>query len=299
MMPWNIPGIVREIAIDIIDITVVTILFYKLFMLIRDTRAVQVLKGLIILSLVTMLAQMLQLPVLRWIMGGFWTIGVITAIIVFQPELRNALAQIGANRFTNIFLRPEFINEIGKAVEVFSQRKRGAIIALERNVGLRNYIETGVKINSEVSAELLGTVFTPTTPLHDGAVVIRHDKIAAAACIFPLSRNADIPKSLGTRHRAALGLTEETDAAVIVVSEETGDISLVQDKKILANLTSDTLMREISNLYVTATTAKKHFQWQWKPTLNRRELASNLNIKFIVLCLALLLWYYVKYYLGQ
>lgn len=299
MVPWNIPGIVREITIDIVDITVVTILFYKLFMLIRDTRAVQVLKGLIILSLVTMLAQMLQLPVLRWIMGGFWTIGVITAIIVFQPELRNALAQIGANRFTNIFLRAEFISEIGKAVEIFSQKKRGAIIALERNVGLRNYIETGVKINSEVSAELLGTIFTPATPLHDGAVIIRHDKITAAACIFPLSKNANIPKSLGTRHRAALGLTEETDAAVIVVSEETGGISLVQDKKILANLTADTLMREMSNLYVTATTSKKHFQWQWKPNLNRRELASNLNIKFIALCLGLLLWYYVKYYLGQ
>lgn len=295
----EIPFIIKDVAIGTVDIIVVAFLFYKLFMLIRDTRAVQVLKGLIILSIVTIFAQILQLPVLRWIMGGFWTIGVITAIIVFQPELRNALAQIGANRFANIFLRPEFVTEIGKAIEVCSAKKMGVIIALERATGLRNYIESGAKINSEVTAELLGTIFTPNSPLHDGAVIIRHDRIAAAACILPLSKNSKLPKSVGTRHRAALGLTEETDAAVIVVSEETGDISLVHDKKILSNLTVDTLEKEITNLYASANASSKRFNWQLRPSFNRRDIISNLDVKLISFLLALLLWAYVKYYLGH
>ncbi len=294
-----IPFIIRDVASGTIDIIIVTFLFYKLFMLIRDTRAVQVLKGLIVLSIVTVFAQILQLPVLRWIMGGFWTIGVITAIIVFQPELRNALAQIGANRFTNIFLRPEFVTEIGKAVEVCSAKKMGAIIALERATGLRNYIESGAKINSEVTAELLSTIFTPNSPLHDGAVIIRNDRIAAAACILPLSKSTNLPKSVGTRHRAALGLTEETDAAVIVVSEETGDIALVHDKKILSNLSVETLEKEITNLYASANTVNKRFHWQLRPSFNRRDMVSNLDVKLISFLLALLLWAYVKYYLGH
>jgi diadenylate cyclase len=289
----------KDILVEGLDILVVTYLFYKLFMLIQDTRAVQVLKGLIILSLVTMVAQMLQLPVLRWIMGGFWTIGVITAIIVFQPELRNALAQIGANRITNIFLRPEFVTEIGKAVESCSKKKYGLIIALERAIGLRGYVESGVKMNSEVSAELLGTIFTPNSPLHDGAVIIRHDRVAAAACILPLTKNHSLPKSVGTRHRAALGLTEETDAAVIVVSEETGDISLIMDKKILANLTEEELMKEITNLYASTSAANRHFNWRWWPSFSLRDLSSNLNVKIISLLLALILWYYVKYFLRS
>ncbi|MBI5554392.1 MAG: TIGR00159 family protein [Elusimicrobia bacterium] len=293
----EIPFIIKDVASGTVDIIIVTFLFYKLFMLIRDTRAVQVLKGLIILSMVTIFAQILQLPVLRWIMGGFWTIGVITAIIVFQPELRNALAQIGANRFANIFLRPEFVTEIGKAIEVCAARKMGAIIALERATGLRNYIESGAKINSEVTAELLGTIFTPNSPLHDGAVIIRPDRIAAAACILPLSRNPNLPKSVGTRHRAALGLTEETDAAVIVVSEETGDISLVHDKKILSNLAIDTLEKEITNLYTSA--SSQRFHWQLRPSFNRRDMISNLDVKLISFLLAWLLWVYVKYYLGH
>jgi diadenylate cyclase len=291
--------IFKDLLTETIDIIVVSYLFYKLFMLIQDTRAVQVLKGLIILSLVTMVAQMAQLPVLRWIMGGFWTIGVITAIIVFQPELRNALAQIGANRLTNIFLRPEFVNEIGKAVESCASKKYGLIIALERSIGLRGYMESGVKMNSEVSAELLGTIFTPNSPLHDGAVIIRHDRVAAAACILPLSKNPTLPKSLGMRHRAALGLTEETDAAVIVVSEETGDISLIQDKKIMSGLDVDTLTKDITNLYASASASSKHFRWRWWPSFHRRDMASNLNVKIISLLLALILWYYVKYYLGR
>lgn len=290
--------IIRNIAVETLDILVVTFLFYKLFMLIQDTRAVQVLKGLIILSLITILAQILQLPVLRWIMGGFWTIGVITAVIVFQPELRNALAQIGANRFINVFLRPEFVQEISQAVENCSRNKCGALIVIERGTGLRSYAETGVKVNGEVSAELLGTIFTPNSPLHDGAVIIRHDRLAAAACVLPLSRNRDLPRSLGMRHRAALGLTEETDAAIIVVSEETGEISLIHDKQNLANIKIETLNKEITKLYAN-TTPKKSFHWQWKPSFNRRDLLSNLNIKLISLVMALILWCFVKYFWGR
>lgn len=287
-----------NIFINILDIGIVTYLFYKLFLLIKDTRAVQVLKGLIVLSLVTIVAQMLRLSILRWLMGGFWTIGVITAIIVFQPELRNALAQIGSNRLTNIFLKPEFVDQVVKAVDIFAHKKMGVIIAMERNTGLRNYVDSGVKINSEVSSELLSTIFASNSPLHDGAVIIRNDRIAGAACILPLSRNSNFPKTVGTRHRAALGLSEETDAVIIVVSEETGDISLVVEKKILSNLNAESLKKEIMNLYASASSSKyRPFSLGLKPQLNRRAFRSNLDIKLISLALTLILWYYIKYFL--
>lgn len=214
---------------DLFEILLVAYLIYRILLLWTGTRALQILFGLVLLVAVYAVAQLLELGLISYILSQVFTYGVFALIVVFQPELRNALAQLGRSRLWRILPRMEGVDvaeEIATASARLSRAKIGAIIAIQRKVGLGEYAETGAPIHARVSADLLTTIFTPHSPLHDGAVIIRGDQIVAAGCILPLTQFPISDKSLGTRHRAALGLSEETDAYVVAVSEETSQISL-------------------------------------------------------------------------
>lgn len=214
---------------DLFEILLVAYLIYRILLLWTGTRALQIFFGVVLLVAVYAVARLLDLGLITYILSQLFTYGVFAAIVVFQPELRNALAQLGRSRFWRILPKMEGVDvaeEIAAAAERLSRAKIGAIIAIEREVGLGEYVETGTPISARVSADLMTTIFTPYSPLHDGAVIIRGDQIVAAGCILPLTQFPISDKSLGTRHRAAIGLSEETDAFVVVISEETSQISL-------------------------------------------------------------------------
>jgi len=233
-----------------VEILVLWFIYYTLLVFLKGTRAIQVLRGLIILVIAFFLAQYFGLYTLDWILSRLLTISVIAFLILFQPELRRGLANIGQKQIFNILPgEARIIDELTDAALVLSKRKIGALIAIEREAGLDPYFESGVYLNSKISNELICTIFMPNTPLHDGGIVIREDKIAVAGCLFPLTENPKISKLLGTRHRAAIGLTEETDAVVIVVSEETGGISIAIGGKLTRQLDRDGLVRILKNLY--------------------------------------------------
>jgi diadenylate cyclase len=235
--------------LDLIDIVVVAFIFYKLFMLVKGTRASQMFAGLVLLVVASLVARWFQLNALNWIVDSLKTVWVIAFVIIFQPELRKGLALIGQNRlFLPLIRVQEFgaLGEILKAIEMMSEERIGALIVLEGEVGLRNYEETGTPLNAKVTAELLATLFTPRSPLHDGAAIVRGAEVVAAGCILPLSVNPTLPADLGTRHRAAIGLSEETDAVIIVVSEETGAISIASRGTLKRRLDKGLLRSEMS-----------------------------------------------------
>ncbi len=238
----------------LIEITVLWFVFYLVLLFIKGTRAYQVLKGLAIIFVATAVAaffvtQKLELYALNWIIERFFAIIVVALLILFQPELRQGLARIGQRgMFSLPALEQHIIQEIVTAATLLSKRKIGAIVAIERDASLRIYIESGVSLDAQVTSELIDTIFMPNTPLHDGGVIIRAERILAAGCLFPLSDNPHISKRLGTRHRAAIGLTEETDAVCIVVSEETGSISVAVDGRLMQDLDNDSLEKILKNL---------------------------------------------------
>jgi diadenylate cyclase len=239
--------------IEVIDVAVVAFLLYQLLRLLRGTQGTQILVGLVLLAVVGVVATQLNLVLLSWLFknaGFFILIGV---IVMFQPELRRALDQIGrlgklgrplSGYSTRLY--SQAISEAIRAVERLSVRKNGALIAVERDVGLEDYAATGVKINGEISAEFLQSIFYPNSPLHDGAVIVRGNRIIAAGCLLPLPEEGAVRERLGTRHRAALGLSLASDALVLVVSEETGAISVIEEGKITKNLDGDGLRRVVS-----------------------------------------------------
>ncbi|NIR46091.1 MAG: TIGR00159 family protein [Gemmatimonadetes bacterium] len=233
---------------DLIQIAVVAYLFYRLLLLWAGTRALQMLLGLILLFAAYALAEILQLELLRYLLGFVFTYGVLAAIIIFQPELRGALTRLGQTRFWRYLSRPEQRSEtlegLSQAVETLARKRIGAIIAIEREVGLEEYARRGAPVNAPVTPELIEAIFTRYGPLHDGAVIIRGQNILAARCILPLTQFPVTDRSLGTRHRAAIGLSEETDAIVIVVSEETGAISISQRGRLDRNVSGERL-REV------------------------------------------------------
>ncbi len=230
---------------DLVQIVVVAYLFYRLLLLWAGTRAIQMLLGLIVLFFVYALAEVLQLELIRYLLQAVFIYGPLAAIVIFQPELRSALTKLGQSRFWRYVSRPEFSSEViqvmAHAAEVLSRKRIGAIIAVEREVGLEEYARRATPVHAPVSAELLEAIFTRYGPLHDGAVIIRGENILAARCILPLTQFPVTDRSLGTRHRAAIGLSEETDAVVIVVSEETGGISLAQRGRLERNVTAERL----------------------------------------------------------
>ncbi len=236
---------------DIIDIAVVTFIIYKLFTLVRGTRALQMMMGFVILVVAAYAAQLLRLEALNQIFQAGQLVWVIAILIVFQPELRTALARIGRAPVLNFFVKVEdspVVAEVVKSAAQLSEEKRGAIIAIQREVGLMEYVESGKPLHAEVSSELLTTIFAPYTPLHDGAVVIDGNNIVAASCILPLTQFPVYDASIGTRHRAAIGLSEETDAVVVVVSEETGNISLAVGGRLEKNLSPEQLTGRLETL---------------------------------------------------
>lgn len=252
--------IIIEYGLYVIDVLVVTILFYWIFLLVRGTRAVQALKGLIILLIMAFIAQRIGLNAFNFLLGRFWSVFILAFVILFQPEIRRALAEVGQRHFFRGFLKeaePGYLNEIIEAVDILSKKKKGALIALERETGLKTQIETGIRIDGETSRELLSTIFLPSTPLHDGAVIIQGNRVAAAGCLLPFTRNPDVSKRMGMRHRAALGLSEETDAVVIVVSEETGKISLAVGGRLTGNLDETTLANTLKNFLLRPVSKEK------------------------------------------
>jgi len=226
---WGQFQLLRPGWTDLFEILVVAFLFYRILVVIQRTRAMQILLGLVLLALGYWLSRVLDLILVRTLLEAFFQYGAIAALVVFQPELRAALARLGQSRMIRVFQRlesPHVVDEVVEAVQRLSRSRVGAIIALERDVALDGYAESGSAVQARVSAEMLATIFTPYSPLHDGAVLIRGDEIRAAGTILPLTQSNVPDRSLGTRHRAALGLSEETDAVVLVVSEETSQISV-------------------------------------------------------------------------
>jgi len=222
-------GFIRFGLIDVIDVSVVAFIFYKLLSLMKGTRSANIVMGLILVFVISFLAFWFRLDAVMWMFTNLATVGFIVLVVVFQPELRSALAQIGHSRIFRVFFNLEEqrkIDEIVKAAQRLSELKYGGLIVIEGNVGLRNIIETGKSLKSQLSAELLTTLFTPYTPLHDGAVVIRGEQIAAAACTLPLTKESRYMRIHGMRHKAGIGITEESDAVALIISEETGEISL-------------------------------------------------------------------------
>lgn len=241
---------------DILDMVIVAFVFYKLYMLIRETRAEQLIKGIIVLLLATQISEWLQLHVINWILRNTMTVGLIALLIVFQPELRRALEYIGRTKFLTksiVDIEHEEINmvveEIVEAVASLSRQKIGALIVMEKQTGLNEVVETGTLINGRVSRGLLINVFMPNTPLHDGALVIRKSSILAAGCFLPLTENPNLSKELGTRHRAGLGITERSDSIVVIVSEETGAVSVAENGKLTRFLDIVTLRVRLINSF--------------------------------------------------
>ncbi len=243
---------VHNIWLNLLDILLVAALFYRLLTAVRGTRSAQMYLGLLLIAVVGAVARWLDLVAIKWIMDSLKTVWLIAFVILFQPEIRQVLAQFGRTRYFRSILRGNnfgVLGEVVRGVESLAERRNGALIVIERNVGLRNFVETGTRLDARVSAELLVTLFTPSSPLHDGAVILREETVVAAACILPLSSNPRTPGSLGTRHRAALGLSEESDAAVIVVSEQTGEISVAYRGTLRQRLDEGALRSELSRIF--------------------------------------------------
>ena len=228
-MSWEQLQFLRPGWVDLVEIVIVTFLLYRILLVLQRTRALQILIGVVLLAVTYGAARLFDLILIRTILEAFFQYGAIAALVVFQPELRSALARLGQSRMIRVFHGLEasrVADEIVEAVQRLSRARHGAIIAVEREIELGVYAETGSPVHARVSAEMLATIFTPLSPLHDGAVLIRGDIIQTAAAILPLTQTTVHDRSLGTRHRAALGLSEETDAIVIVVSEETAKVSV-------------------------------------------------------------------------
>lgn len=235
---------------DIVDIAIVTYIFYKVYTFIKDTRAEQVLKGMLFLLVATKVSEIFNLHTLYWMLENTLTVGLIAVLIIFQPELRSGLEYIGRTKFTflgknNYTISEEQlkkdIEEIVECLYSLSRQKIGALIIMERDTRIGEVINTGTIIDAEISRQLLINIFIPNTPLHDGAVVIRDGKVKAAACFLPLTESKDLSKDLGTRHRAAIGVSEISDCLSLIVSEETGAVSIAKSGKLYRNMTKERL----------------------------------------------------------
>lgn len=265
-----------DLVMFIIDITLVILLAVKFLQFVKGTRALQLLKGILFLIIATMLTSLLDLKILNFILTSFMTYGVILLIVMFQPELRRALEQLGSNKINRFFgieqdiaaKAKENIYKIAIAAVELSKTKTGALIVLERDIKLKDIIDTGVLIGAEISPQLLVNIFQPNTPLHDGAVVISESKIMAAACMLPLANDKNISKSLGTRHRSALGISKESDSIVVVVSEETGTISVAKNGTLIADVKEEALKQILIKNLVPKVEEKK----KWGKKKKEKEI---------------------------
>lgn len=242
---------------DIVDILIVAFIVYKIIGFIQETRAAQLVKGLLLLVLATFLSNKLNLYTLNWMLSGVLTLGVLALVVVFQPELRRALEYFGRRKFTSSFGKVDknkaknVSTEITRAIDSFSNNKTGVLIVIEKQTALSDIAESGTVLDAAISAELLGNIFYEGSPLHDGAVIIRGTRIFAAGCVLPLTANKMISKELGTRHRAGIGITENSDSVAIIVSEETGIISIAKDGKLVRFLDVKTVEKTLLGIYFT------------------------------------------------
>lgn len=242
-----------------IDLAIVIFLIYKLIKITKKSRVWQLIKGIALLIILTLVSGWVHLDILHSILTSIMTYGVIAMIVIFQPELRRGLEQLGTNKLTRFFgidkdiitKTKEDIYKIVIAAKELSENKTGGLIVIERDIKIGDIAETGVELNAEVSPQLLVNLFVPKTPLHDGAVVISNNKIVAAACILPLANDKEIAKELGTRHRAAIGISKETDSIAVVISEETGKISVAKDGTLIADVDEETLKKILIKNIVT------------------------------------------------
>ncbi|WP_268912864.1 diadenylate cyclase CdaA [Lentilactobacillus sp. SPB1-3] len=242
-MDWSTIFTLQNLS-RLIDFVVVWILVYYLILMVRGTKAVQLLRGIVVIAIVKLVSLWAGFPMVSWLVDQVLSWGVIAIIVVFQPEIRRGLEHLGRG---SLFIKgkkenqaaKKLITELDKAIQYMSKRRIGALITIQMNTGLEEYIETGIDIDAEVTGELLINIFIPNTPLHDGAVIIKDNRVAVAAAYLPLSQSNLIPKELGTRHRAAVGISELTDAMTIVISEETGEVSITQNNELLRGMTQD------------------------------------------------------------
>lgn len=243
----------------ILDLTIVIYIIVKILKLAKKSRAIQLIKGIVFFILITWISGLLNLNIVHSVLTAFLPSGVIALVVIFQPELRRALEQLGTNKLTNFFgmeksleaRTRENIYKIVIAVEEMAKTKTGALIVIQRDISLSDIVATGIEMDSEISPQVLVNIFVPKTPLHDGAVIINNNKIVAAACILPLANSTDISKDLGTRHRAAVGISKEYDAIAIVVSEESGKVSIAKDGTLIADVKEEALKKILIKNIVT------------------------------------------------
>ena len=251
--------------VDALDISIVAFIIYKILEFIKETRAQQLVRGLVVLIGIFFISDLLNFYVLNWVLKSTMTIGIFVLVVLFQPELRRGLEYMGRsgivrNSFRNIDKEhaKEVVNVFIRTVEKFSESKTGALIVIERQTSLNDIVETGTLVDSETSVEMLGNLFYEGAPLHDGAVIVRGDRIYAAGCVLPLTQNKQLSKDLGTRHRAGIGITERSDAISIIVSEETGVISIAEDGMLQRFLDQKALEKKLLSIYVPV--QKERFQ---------------------------------------
>ena len=235
---------------DAADILIIAVLTYWVINLIRGTRAVPMLIGLGVVAAIYTTSQYFELYTLSWILREFLSSLLLLIVVIFQSDIRRALTQVGRGTFFggDRRQRTQMIDEVTRAAVLLAAKRIGALMVLEREIGLNEYLEAGTPVNARVSRELIASIFLPQSPIHDGAVIVRHGRIAAAGCFLPLTVNPTVSKSLGSRHRAAIGISEETDAAVVVVSEEEGTISLVREGRITRDIDAGTLRTTLAQL---------------------------------------------------
>ncbi len=236
---------------DIVDILIVAYLLYRILLMIRRTRTAHMVFGLFVIAGAYFVAQRFELYIISWTIRNLLGYLVLAILVIFHPEIRRMLAQVGQNTFFRYFYgveKSQVIDEVVRSTEWLSSRRIGALVVIERNIDLKNFLDSGVNIDGEVSKELLSSIFISGAPLHDGAVIIKDNRLIGAACFLPLTLSSDISKELGTRHRAAIGTTEETDAVVVIVSEETGSVSIAVAGELTRHLTSSELKRGLRSL---------------------------------------------------
>jgi len=255
---------------DLLDILLVTVLIYQLLLLIRGTRAVQLVMGLVVLFVLYALSRLLGLVTVNWLLSYVGIVIPIAFLILFQPELRRMLEQLGRGGVLSTAFGPplgreaiRLVSDVARAARVLSIRKTGALVVLERNTGLTDVVETGIRVDATVTVPLLLTIFYPNTPLHDGAVILRGNRVLAAACLLPLSENPTLSKTLGTRHRAAVGIAEQTDAVAVIVSAETGVISVAREGELRRGLSEEELKVYLLGLFGPHPVRSPHW-WPWR-----------------------------------
>ena len=241
---------------DVLDILIVAFLVYKVLGFIRETRAEQLAKGIVVLVGATLLSNFFDLYTLHWLLSGVMTVGLVALVVIFQPELRRALEHLGRSRFVNIMNdidkedAKRIVTEMVNAVETMSASRTGALMVIEKEITLNDIVETGTVIDARISAEMIGNVFYEGAPLHDGAMIIRGSRLYAAGCVLPLTQNKELSKELGTRHRAGIGITENSDALVIIVSEETGVISMAQNGVLTRFMDGKSIEKILLDMYL-------------------------------------------------